>query len=434
MESYGFLLDLALILLSTKIFGLVTKRIHMPQVVGALVAGVLMGPAVFNIIHETDFIHQMSEIGVIVLMFCAGLETDIDELKKCGKASFIIAMLGVIVPLAGGFGVAWFFNRPGMIESTAGASLFLQNIFIGVILTATSVSISVETLKEMGKLNTKAGNAILGAAIIDDILGIIALTLITSMADTSVNIVMVLLKIVGFLVMVLVAGVLLHRIYKYWVQRYEGNLRRFVIAAFVICLLMAYFAEVIFGVADITGAFFAGLMVTKTTKTNYVAKRFDTLSYILLSPIFFASIGIQVELPSMSANIVWFAVALTAAAILTKVIGCGIGAKMCHYKNKDCVRIGAGMISRGEVALIVAAKGNSVGLMSAALLGPVVIVVVITTIVAPIFLKLAFAHKKTSGGSGKPEESEIPYESDLMKNYNQQESWEAPARTQGINK
>lgn len=419
MESYGFLLDLALILLSTKLFGLLTKRIHMPQVVGALVAGVLLGPAVFNIINETEFIHQMSEIGVIVLMFCAGLETDIDELKKCGKASFIIALMGVIIPLAGGFGVAWFFNRPGLIESTASCSLFLQNVFIGVILTATSVSISVETLKEMGKLNTKAGNAILGAAIIDDILGIIALTLITSMADSSVNIAIVLLKIVGFLVMVAVAGFVVHKAYKFWVQSYERNLRRFVIVAFVFCLLMAYCAEVFFGVADITGAFFAGLIITKTTKTDYVAKRFDTLSYILLSPIFFASIGLQVVLPEMSASIIWFSVALTIVAIVTKIVGCGLGAKMCNYKNKDCVRIGVGMISRGEVALIVAAKGNAVGLMSASILGPVVIVVVLTTIIAPIFLKFAFSSKGKSGSG----DEEPHYETELMKNYNEQENW-----------
>lgn len=428
MESYGFLLDLALILLSTKLFGLLTKRIHMPQVVGALVAGVLLGPAVFNIINETEFIHQMSEVGVIVLMFCAGLETDIDELKKCGKASFIIALMGVIIPLIGGFGVAWFFNRPGMIESTASCSIFLQNVFIGVILTATSVSISVETLKEMGKLNTKAGNAILGAAIIDDILGIIALTLITSMADSSVNIAIVLLKIVGFLVMVLVAGLVVHKAYKYWVQSYERNLRRFVIVAFVFCLLMAYCAEVFFGVADITGAFFAGLIITKTTKTDYVAKRFDTLSYILLSPIFFASIGLQVELPEMSASIIWFSVALTVIAIITKIVGCGLGAKICKYKNKDCVRIGVGMISRGEVALIVAAKGNAVGLMSASILGPVVIVVVLTTIVAPIFLKFAFS-SKTKGGTG---DDELRFETDLMKNYNDQDNWTpVPQKTNG---
>ena len=240
MSSYAFLMDLALILLSTKVFGLLTKRIHMPQVVGALVAGLILGPAMLNIIHETDFIKQLSEVGVIVLMFCAGLETDIDELKRSGKASFIIALMGVIIPLIGGFLVAFAFNRPGMIESDVSTSIFLQNVFIGVILTATSVSISVETLKEMGKLNTKAGNAILGAAIIDDILGIIALTLITSMADTSVKIGVVLLKILGFLVMVAVAGLLVHRLYKQWVERYKGNMRRFVIAAFVICLLMAY--------------------------------------------------------------------------------------------------------------------------------------------------------------------------------------------------
>ncbi len=212
--TYNFLLDLALILLTTKILGLVTRRYNMPQVVGALLAGLLMGPACLNILHETTFIHDAAEIGVVVLMFCAGMETDIDELKKSGKASFVIALLGVLVPLAGGFVVAYFFNKPGIIDSDAGASVFLQNIFIGVILTATSVSISVETLKEMGKLKTHSGNAILGAAIIDDILGIIALTIVTSMADSSVSLGMVLLKIVGFFVFALIAGVAL-----LWLQK-----------------------------------------------------------------------------------------------------------------------------------------------------------------------------------------------------------------------
>lgn len=396
----------------------------MPQVVGALVAGLLLGPAIFNIIQYTDFIHQMSEIGVIVLMFCAGLETDIDELKRSGKASFIIALAGVIIPLIGGFGVAWFFNRPGMIESSASTSIFLQNMFIGVILTATSVSITVETLKEMGKLNTQAGNAILGAAIIDDILGIIALTMITSMADSSVNIWVVLLKIVGFLVFIAVGGILLHRAFKYWVGQYKRDMRRFVIVAFVICLLMAYAAEEFFGVADITGAFFAGLIITKTTKTNYVARRFDTLSYILLSPIFFASVGLQVELPAMSTTIILFAVILVVVAILTKVVGCGLGAKVCGYSNKNSIRIGAGMISRGEVALIVAAKGNAVGLMSAALLGPVVIVVVITTIIAPVFLKLSFSSSKKNIAAQKHVPEDSPYESALMQAYEKEEHWD----------
>ena len=193
--SYHFLLDLALILLTTKVFGLVTKRFRMPQVVGALVAGLVLGPAMLNVLTETEFITQMAELGVIILMFTAGLETDVRELKKTGKASFIIALLGVILPLVGGFAIATIFNKDA---NTSDHMVLLQNIFIGVVLTATSVSITVETLKELGKLNTKAGNAILGAALIDDILGIIALTLITSFADKSVNVWMVLLQIVGF--------------------------------------------------------------------------------------------------------------------------------------------------------------------------------------------------------------------------------------------
>lgn len=382
-----------------------------------------MGPACLGILHQTDFIYQVSEIGVIVLMFCAGLETDIDELKRTGKASFVIALFGVLIPLVGGFAVAAYFNRPGMLESTASTSLMLQNIFIGVILTATSVSISVETLKEMGKLNTRAGNAILGAAIIDDILGIIALTIITSLADSSVNVFLVLGKIVAFFVFVGVGGYLLHIVFQKWVKGYERDLRRFVILAFVICLVFSYCAEEFFGVADITGAFFAGLIITKTTHTDYIARRFSTLSYLLLSPVFFANIGLQVVLPKMSTMIIVFAVVLVLVAVLTKVVGCGLGAKLCKYSNQDCMRIGTGMISRGEVALIVASKGNAVGLMSADLLGPVVIVVVITTIIAPIFLKMTF--------SGKKKESAYE-ENNLMKKVHEREEEEKQDKSRFI--
>lgn len=423
MESYTYLLDLALILLSTKVFGLLTRRVRLPQVVGALLAGLILGPACLGILHQTDFIYQVSEIGVIVLMFCAGLETDIDELKRTGKASFVIALFGVLIPLVGGFVVAAYFNRPGMLESTASTSLMLQNIFIGVILTATSVSISVETLKEMGKLNTRAGNAILGAAIIDDILGIIALTIITSLADSSVNVFLVLGKIVAFFVFVGVGGYLLHIVFQKWVKGYERDLRRFVILAFVICLVFSYCAEEFFGVADITGAFFAGLIITKTTHTDYIARRFSTLSYLLLSPVFFANIGLQVVLPKMSTMIIVFAVVLVLVAVLTKVVGCGLGAKLCKYSNQDCMRIGTGMISRGEVALIVASKGNAVGLMSADLLGPVVIVVVITTIIAPIFLKMTF--------SGKKKESAYE-ENNLMKKVHEREEEEKQDKSRFI--
>ena len=197
MLSYNYLFDLALILLSTKVLGLVTKKFSMPQVVGALLAGLILGPAMLNILHETDFIKQIAEIGVIVLMFTAGLETDLMELRKTGKASFIIALFGVLVPLIGGFLIASLFNQG---HSSEEINDLLQNIFIGIILTATSVSITVETLKELGKLNTRAGNAILGAAIIDDILGIVALTIVTSCADSSVNVAVVLGKVVLFFI------------------------------------------------------------------------------------------------------------------------------------------------------------------------------------------------------------------------------------------
>ena len=291
--DYKYLLDLAIILLCTKALGLLTRRVQMPQVVGALLAGLLLGPAGVGILTETSFLQSVAEIGVIVLMFCAGMETDIKELKACGKASFIIALCGVLVPLAGGFATAYFFNRPGMIESDASASIFLQNIFIGVILTATSVSITVETLKELGKLKTRSGNAILGAAIIDDILGIVALTIVTSISDPSVKIGMVMLKSVGFFVFAAVVGFIFYKLYKNWVDKANKEKHRHTIVAFVFCLLMAYIAEDIFGVADITGAFIAGLIISNVQRSTYLETKFDTLSYLLLSPVFFASIAAE---------------------------------------------------------------------------------------------------------------------------------------------
>lgn len=393
MLSYNYLFDIALILLSTKGLGLVTKKFSMPQVVGSLLAGLVLGPAMLNVLHETDFIKQIAELGVIVLMFTAGLETDLQELKKTGKASFVIAVFGVLVPLLFGFITASFFNQTSTAE---GVSHTLQNIFIGIILTATSVSITVETLKELGKLNTRAGNAILGAAIIDDILGIVALTLITSCADSSVNIVLVLGKVILFFVFAILAGMLFYKFFIYWVQRYNRDMRRFVVISFVFCLILAFLAEEWFGVADITGAFIAGLILSNTSCVHYITSRFETISYMLLSPIFFASIGIQVDLSGMNQTLLLFTVVLVVIAIISKIIGCGLGAKLCHYSTKESLQVGVGMVSRGEVALIVASKGAALGLMSAVNFGPIVVVVVITTIVTPILLKIVFSSKKDS--------------------------------------
>ena len=349
---------------------------------------------------------------VIVLMFTAGMETNIKELKKTGAASFIIALIGVLVPLGGGFLLAHFFNGPDLSQG-ATASIFLQNMFIGVILTATSVSITVETLKEMGKLNTRAGNAILGAAIIDDILGIIALTIITSMADPNVNIGIVLLKVVAFFVFAGVAGVLFFLFFRKLQNHYHKDMRRFVILAFVFCLLISYCAEEFFGVADITGAFIAGLIISNTQRAPYIASRFETLSYTLISPVFFASIGLKMVMPEMTTSIIVFSILLMVIAVLTKIVGCGLGAKLCHFTTRESVQVGVGMVSRGEVALIVATKGAALGLMSDSFMGPIILTVVLTTVIAPVLLKIAFSDK---GGKGDADQK--IEESELVKNYN----------------
>ena len=397
--QYKYLFDLALILLSNKVLGLFSQRFRLPHVVGALIAGLLLGPAVLGIIQETDFLKTTASLGVIVLMFTSGMETDIHELKKSGKAAFVIALIGVLLPLAGGFAVGCYFNNPELlVNNSAGpeGSLFLQNIFLGIILTATSVSITVETLRELGKLRSPAGSAILGAAIIDDVLGIIALTIVTSFSDESVNVAWVLIKIVLFFVFALAAGVGFSRFYRWWTCKTDENRTQHVIVAFAFCLLFSFVAEVIFGVADITGAFVAGLVLSNTSsekRSQYLASNFETISFLYLSPVFFASIGLQVELTGMNTHILLFAVALTIVAILSKILGCGLGAKLCRYTNQESLQIGVGMISRGEVALIVATKGADLGLISKELFGPVIVVVVVTTIITPILLKLVFHGK-----------------------------------------
>ena len=416
MLTYHYLLDIALILLATKLLGLFTRRLQMPQVVGALLAGVILGPAALNILHETTFLKQVAELGVIILMFNAGLETNLTELRKAGKASFVIALIGVLVPLAGGFGIACIFNRGDLVQGNTSA--FLQNMFIGVILTATSVSISVETLRELGKLDTRAGSAILGAALIDDIMGIIALTVISSFADASVNLWTVLLKIALFFVFIGVVGFVFYKVFTLVINRNNRDLRRYVIVAFVFCLVLSYMAERFFGVADITGAYFAGLIICNTQRSKYIASRFETLSYILLSPIFFASIGLSVQLPSMTGTIILFSALLLIVAILTKIIGCGLGAKLCRYSNNESLQIGVGMISRGEVALIVANKGAAMGILSSVFFGPTIIIVIVTTIITPILLKIVFNR------DNKPALAETSAEHELIKSFSRSEDLE----------
>lgn len=386
MESYSFLLFLAIILISTKVLGLSSRRIHMPAVVGALLAGVILGPSGLGMItldgQTGVFLEEMAELGVILLMFNAGLETDISELKKNGLASFVTALIGVIVPLIGGFaGYALFFHA-----DLSDYTELLKSIFVGVVLTATSVSITVETLREMGKLKGKVGTTILGAAVIDDIMGIIVLTIVTSLKDTSVSLGSVLLKIVVYFIIIFALTVLLMKCRRF--VEMQDEKRRVVILSVAFCLILAYVSEEFFGIADITGAYFAGLMLCSLKVGPYVARRCEIPSYLIFSPVFFASVGLKVTLGGMNASIWIFSVVLLVIAILTKVVGCGLGAKMCGCNAKEALQVGIGMVSRGEVALIVAQKGYACGMLDDVLFAPIVLVVIITTLLTPILLKV----------------------------------------------
>jgi len=381
MDSYVFLLSIAIILLATKVSGDLTNKVHMPQVVGALIAGVILGPSCLGWIEETDFISKTAEIGVILLMFTAGFDTDINEMKKNSKACLVIALLGVFVPLAGGTACYYFFFEPGETSYDA----ILKAVFVGVILTATSVSITVEALREMGKLDGKAGNAILGAAVIDDILGIIVLTIVISMKDPSVSITSIVIKIAIYVVMI--AGLwFLAEKYRDKIDANCGK-RRITTYAVAFCLIIAFVTEHYFGIADITGAYLFGLIMANHRIKKEVARKIASPSYLFFSPIFFASVGLKVELDGLTGQLVVFSLLLLVVAILTKVAGCGLGARLCGFTNSEALQVGVGMVSRGEVALIVAQKGFNVGLIDATMFPPIVVVVIATTIITPIILR-----------------------------------------------
>ena len=384
MEEYRYLLDIAVILALTKSFSLFSRKVNMPPVVGALIAGIILGPVMLNVIEPSDTILSLAEIGVIVLMFQAGLETDIRELKRSGKAAMVIALCGVVVPLAV---ISFMFEKN-----------LMENIFVGVILTATSVSITVETLQDMGKLKGRVGTAILGAAIIDDILGIILLSVMTSIGKAGTveltGVLMIIGKMALFFVISGAGGIFVYKFFRRMstmkVNNEQVHRRRVPVLALAFCLFLAFLAE-LFGIADITGAYLAGIILCRIPETYYIHRKVECISYMLITPIFFASIGLKVEVAGMTQTMIIFTVLISIAAVLTKIIGCGIGAKVCKYSYKESLKIGAGMVCRGEVALIVAQKGIHVGLLREEMFAPMVIMVLVTTLLAPILLKLFFS-------------------------------------------
>lgn len=389
MGTYSVFKDLAIIIVFAKFFGILARKCKAPQVVGEIIAGLLIGPSVLGWVQQTDFLTGMAEVGVVLLMFSAGLETDLKELMKTGPVAFLIACAGVFVPLAGG--TLLYMGFYGMVPW--GSESFYKAVFIGVIMTATSVSITVESLREMGRLRGKVGTTILSAAIIDDVIGIVVLTFVVGFKSPESNPGKVVLSTILFFAMALVVGYILYRIFKGFDERYPHT-RRIPIISLAMCFFFAYAAERYFGIADITGAYVAGIILCSIRDSSYIEEKMEVSSYMIFGPVFFASIGLKTSIDSLDGNILLFSLGFVIVALITKIIGCGLMAKLCRFQFQDSLKIGVGMMTRGEVALIVAQKGLSVGLLTPVYFTSVILLIIVSSISTPIILKVLYAKDK----------------------------------------
>ncbi|GAB6614759.1 MULTISPECIES: cation:proton antiporter [Bacillus] len=378
--DFEFFFQIALILLSTKLAGDLSVRLGQPSVLGKLIVGIVIGPAILGWIENSELLTQLSNVGVILLMFMAGLETDLEELNANRNSSLAVALGGILLPFIGGYvsGLVM-----GMEQGNA--------VFLGLLLCATSVSISVQTLRDLGKMKTRESTTMLGAAVFDDILVVILLAFAMSFLGTDdVNLTMVILKKVVFFASIILIG---------WkgvpaIMRWLSPLRvseSIVSAALIICFSFAYFGELL-GIAGIIGAFAAGIAISQTNYKHEVEKKVEPIAYAMFVPVFFVSIGMNITFDGIG-NQIWFILALTVIAVLTKLIGCGLGARMTGFDAKSSAIIGAGMVSRGEVALIIAGTGLSSGLLAQDYFTAIVIVVILTTMITPPMLKYTFGAK-----------------------------------------
>ena len=392
MDSLEILRILAIIILSAKFFGLVARKVKAPQVAGEIIAGLIIGPSVLNLVSDSEFLSGMAEIGVILLMFSAGLETDIDKLKRSGIKATIIACVGVLVPLICGTILYMCFYG----FAPYGTETFLRAMFIGTILTATSVSITVQVLKELGKVSTDVGTTIMSAAIIDDVIGIVALTAVLSLKNPDANLGIVCMKTAAFFALSLVVGIVIFKVMQV-IDRRWPHTRRIPIMGMALAFVLAYVADKYFGVADITGAYVAGIILSSLDDSAYIDRKMDISSYMLFGPVFFASVGLQTNLKTVDMSILTFSLAFVLVGLLGKVIGCGLSAKLLKYNNFDSLKIGVGMMTRGEVALIVAQRGLKAGIMDSKYFTSVILLIVISSILTPVILKAIYASDEKKG-------------------------------------
>lgn len=427
IDTISLLLPLALILLLSKLLQMGCKKIKMPQVVGMLLAGIIIAfidkiPGI-NLLNDSARagIKFLAEIGVVLIMFSAGLGTNLNSIKSSGISAIVVTSLGVIVPMGLGFLVAGLFNGFGgtiTLEDGLTVSKTWSNLFYGVILTATSVSVTVATLKEMHRLNGKAGTIIISAAILDDIIGVIVLSVVLSLSGAgssgentlgslmcSNDVVAVFLNVLFFFIFTIAIGVGIHYLFKY-LNKKKPHTRRLPIFGLAFCFFMAFASEKFFGVADITGAYFAGLAlagighhinpirdVLADDTSDYIERKSDVLSYMIFSPIFFANVGINADFSGLKATMIGFGCCYILAGLLGKVLGCGIGAKITGNHLKDSIRIGIGMMARAEVALICANKGIDAGLVDSGMSTFIVIMIIVSSFVTPLILKLTYKNE-----------------------------------------
>ena len=408
-EVVNILYYCGMILLSTKLMGMLMRKLGLPQVAGMIIAGLLIGPAVFSQLGlgafrglvtpspvEMDVLKSLSQIGVVFILFSSGLETGLQDLKTSGAAASAVALAGVLVPVALGTGGALLFMGGNITEGK-----FMNAVFVGMILAATSVGITVETLRELGKLNTKVGTTVLSAAIIDDVLGIILLSVVTSIGGGG-NISVTLLKALGFFVFTIGLGIILRIFFKNLEEKYPGT-RRIGIFALAMCFFYAFCAEKLFGIASITGAYMAGLMISGLSDTKLIDRKVVISGYMIFTPIFFAYIGISADFSHFRVSELIFALVFVSLGIIGKISGCSLTAKCFRYSNRESLTIGCGMIARGEVALAIYATGQGLILYEGnKLVGidplvPTILLIVITSVLCPILLKLVFKNQKSDG-------------------------------------
>ena len=385
METYEVFRDLAIIIFAAKFFGVMARKCKAPQVVGQIVAGLLVGPCVLGWVAPSDFITHMAEIAVVLLMFEVGLETDLKELVKTGPIALLIACAGVFVPLV--LGALLYMGFYGV--APWGSEEFFKAVFIGTIMTATSVSITVAALQELGKIKSKVGTTIVSAAIIDDVIGIIVLTFVIGFKSPDSHPGMVIVKTIIFFIVAVAGGFVIFKVFLALDKRYPHT-RRIPIVSLAFCFALSYVAEKYFGIADITGAYIAGIVLCNLSDNTYIERKVDVSSYMLFGPLFFASIGLKTNFDAMDSTLFIFCICFVIVALLAKIIGCGLAAKVCRYSMSDSLKIGVGMMTRGEVALIVAQKGLAADLLTSDYFMAVILLILFSSIATPIILKFLY--------------------------------------------